>query len=243
MNHAKMPAHHRTIQRLFFYFCLWWCGIYLLIPVAAEAQFEEVTSKTFAVHYRSIDEFLSLANALLSKKGIITKSTTINAMVIQDYPANLARVDSLLERFDTPLHQLRVSIRLVLGSIVTEEEQILRNPAIESLIKDRYGFNRIEFIEEGLIMTEETSLTKLDLGNGQFLISFLPIYLPLETPAIELRNFTFTSVKRGMSGEERKQLLNTAITMTNDDEQILGAMKYGLRDQTLLVIVRMEILD
>ena len=205
-------------------------------------QFEELTTKTFAVHYRSIDEFIPLTQALISNKGTITPNATMNVMVVQDYPTNLKRVDSLLLSYDLPLQQMRITIQLVQGSTVTDQDKILSNPEVERLVGDNFKFNRLELIDKGIIITEETSSTTFDLANGTFAISFLTVYLPLEVPKIELRNFTLTSVRRALGGEQRKLLLGTSFAMEDGEEQIVGAMKIGLADETLLVILRMEIL-
>jgi len=207
-----------------------------------QAQFEEITSRSFAVKFRPIDEILPLAKALLSNKGLITENSTMQIMVVNDYPTNLDRIDCLLSRFDVPLHQVRITVQLVLGSKVTETEDIMRNPEIESVLGTRYSFNRLEPLEKSILMTEEHKQTFLELANGQFMIGFTPVYLPLEEPEIELRNFTLISVRKTLAGEERKQLLGTTVSMKHHEEHVIGAMKYGLAGETLIVIVRNDIL-
>lgn len=229
-------------RKVILYSCFCCIVMSLSFTSGAFGQFEELTTKTFSVHYRSIEEFIPLTQAILSNKGTITPNTTMNVMVVQDYPTNLKRVDSLLLSFDLPLQQMRITIQLVQGSTVTDRDKMLANPEIESLLGDNFKFNRLELIDKGIIVTEETSSTSFDLANGTFAISFLTAYLPLEVPKVELRNFTLTSVRRALGGEERKLLLATSLAMEDGEEQIVGAMKMGLAGETLLVILRMEIL-
>lgn len=208
----------------------------------ARGQFEEMTSRSFAVHFRTVKEFIPLATAVISNKGTVTPNTSMNVMVIRDYPSNLDKVDSLLARFDQPLHQVRIITQLVFGSNVADEELMLAYPQIDHLLADRYSFNRLELIDKGIIITEETSPTTFNLAGGDFAISFMPAYLPLLPPRVELRDFVITSIRKALAGEERRRLLTSSVSMAHGEEQIVGAMKFGNQGETLLVILRMEIL-
>ena len=233
----------RRVGRIFLIFFLVSTAVQLNFTQPLRAQFEEVTARSYAVKFRPIEEILPLAKALLSRKGLITENRAMQVMVVSDYPTNLDRIDSLLTRFDIPLHQVRITVHLVLGSQVTEEEEMMRSPDIQAVLGNRYNFNRLEPFEKSVIITEEHKQIVLELANGQFIVGFTQVYLPLAEPQVELRDFILISVRKSLGGEERKQLLGTSVAMKDGEEHVVGAMKYGLKDETLLIIVRTDILE
>jgi len=72
------------------------------------------------VQYRKAAELVPIVRSLLSSGGSVTVSERVNSLVVVDNPEAIRRVYALLERFDTPVEQVRILVRF--NSSAAEEE-------------------------------------------------------------------------------------------------------------------------
>mgnify|MGYP001826747979 FL=1 len=63
------------------------------------------------VKYRKAAELVPVVQSLLSADGSVTVSQRVNSLVIVDNPDAIRRVYAYLERFDTPVEQVRIHVR------------------------------------------------------------------------------------------------------------------------------------
>jgi len=63
------------------------------------------------VKYRRAAELVPVVQNLLSADGSVTVSQRVNSLVIVDNPDAIRRVYAYLERFDTPVEQVRIHVR------------------------------------------------------------------------------------------------------------------------------------
>ena len=63
------------------------------------------------VKYRRAAELVPVVQSLLSVDGSVTVSQRVNSLVIVDNPDAIRRVYAYLERFDTPVEQVRIHVR------------------------------------------------------------------------------------------------------------------------------------
>ena len=63
------------------------------------------------VKYRRAAELVPVVQSLLSADGSVTVSQRVNSLVIVDNPDAIRRVYAYLERFDTPVEQVRIHVR------------------------------------------------------------------------------------------------------------------------------------
>ena len=75
------------------------------------------------VKYRKAAELVTVVQAMLSDSGSVTVSQRVNSLVIVDNPEAIRRVYAYLERFDKPVEQVRIHVRLN-NSAVDEERAV-----------------------------------------------------------------------------------------------------------------------
>jgi type II secretory pathway component GspD/PulD (secretin) len=75
------------------------------------------------VKYRKAAELVPVVQSLLSADGSVTVSQRVNSLVIVDNPEAIQRVYAYLERFDTPVEQVRIHVRF--NTSGSDEERVV----------------------------------------------------------------------------------------------------------------------
>lgn len=84
----------------------------VLILVNAAAAKEVAVIK---IQYRRAAELVPVVQSLLSDDGRVTVSQRVNSLVIVDNAEAIQRVHAYLEKFDTPVEQVRIRVRFHTG--------------------------------------------------------------------------------------------------------------------------------
>jgi hypothetical protein len=96
-------------------------GVGLLSPVCAE---DELSTRSFEVHYRSLGDTADLVSDVLSPQGILTLNPRLKVLIVQDRPAVLRQIESLIESFDLPPRRTEVVVHLFLGHRESSRPQV-----------------------------------------------------------------------------------------------------------------------
>ena len=83
-------------------------------PLSAQAG-TELQARVFSVRYRDLADAAEIVGAVLSADGTLTLRPRQKALVVQDRPAVLERVTTLLRDWDLPPRAVEVTISLFLG--------------------------------------------------------------------------------------------------------------------------------
>ncbi len=202
-------------------------------------QIEEVISRSFSLTHKRVEDFVELAQALLSKKGQVTVSEKMNLFVIKDYPQNLDLVDSLLADFDRPSRQILTIIHLLTG----ERDQYVEwklpaDTSFMNLTRDLFDYNVYEEIDKIFIRVEEGLLTFVDVAGGKYQIKF---YVEGIGNELKFRTFALSETASSIRGKFQKDIVSTATNINNGDTALFGAVGIG-RNKTLFIIVTATLL-
>ncbi len=89
--------------------------VFLGLAPALILSYSILSAKEVAVikvKYRKAAELVTVVQAMLSDTGSVTVSQRVNSLVIVDNPEAIRRVHAYLERFDKPVEQVRIHVRL-----------------------------------------------------------------------------------------------------------------------------------
>ena len=101
-----MISRKKIASRYFLFFCL----VPALILLYSVLLANEVA--VIKVQYRKAAELVPIVQTMLSSGGSVTVSQRVNSLVIVDNPEAIRRVYAYLERFDKPVEQVRIHVRL-----------------------------------------------------------------------------------------------------------------------------------
>lgn len=89
-----------------------------LVPALAEEPAGEAAlrARAFEVRYRPLTDAADLVGSVLSVDGVVTLKPRLKVLVVEDRPAVLERVASLLASFDLPPRNVEVTLNLFLGT-------------------------------------------------------------------------------------------------------------------------------
>lgn len=85
----------------------------VILVLASSAAAQEVA--VIKVQYRRAAELVPVVQSLLSDDGSVTVSQRVNSLVIVDSAEAIQRVYDYIERFDTPVEQVRIRVRFHSG--------------------------------------------------------------------------------------------------------------------------------
>lgn len=108
-------------KKLIFKHFMWFGLVAVLILFCSVLSANEVA--VIKVKYRKAAELVPVVQSLLSADGSVTVSQRVNSLVIVDNPEAIRRVYAYLERFDTPVEQVRIHVRF--NASGSDEESVV----------------------------------------------------------------------------------------------------------------------
>ncbi len=212
----------------------------------SQQGFDVIVAKTYRLKYKKVEKILPLVRRIMSNKGVVESSNEFNIFVLKDYPPNLALVDSLVAKFDVPLKQINVSIRLLLGynpgpaSLESEIPSVSDSTEVARLLGGFYDFGKITEVDMGFIRTEEKSTTTMNLGSGKYSITFEIDYIDNSSKIVKFRSFRLSEVVSDVQGKYLKPLINTSAEMKDGTTELITVFKKENSDKSLIVIVSVQ---
>lgn len=209
-----------------------------LFAAASYAQDEaEPLSKSYIIKHKTVEEFRPLVQAMLSNRGQVTVSESMNMLVVFDRPSYLAQVDSLFEQFDVPAQQFSVTIQLILGSDDPKAVQAPDSVLLHEQLDQFYSFSKYEELDKVLVRAEEKSETSFDLGAGQFNIMMDMDYIEGSGAPVRFRSLILSEYVRDISGKFLKPVYSTSADLRENVVEILTAIKLESMRKTLILLV------
>jgi len=202
--------------------------------------FTQLTSKVFKVKYKPIEEIIVLSQGLLSKKGTIRQSEKLDLFVVNDYPENIASIDSLLENYDKPYHQIEITVILAEGFNSEESSEI--DEEISPLIQNRYNFNNIVKIDKGIFRCEEKTETVLRMGEGNYIFTILCEYLGGTERSIKFHKISLDKYVIDIQGKIARNIFNTSIELANNNLTLISASRPDSEGKALFLFVKTLVL-
>ncbi len=81
-----------------------------------------VAMKTFVLNYATSQDVVKAAQPLVSKNGTIAAATGRNAVIVQDVPDSIARIEKLVETLDAAPRQVMIDAKIVKLSMNDEQQ-------------------------------------------------------------------------------------------------------------------------
>ncbi|MFC1563148.1 secretin N-terminal domain-containing protein [candidate division KSB1 bacterium] len=214
-------------------------SIFAACPIYS--QFQQSESKTYKLEHRLTEDFVPLIQALLSKKGQIRESKEMNMIIVNDFPANLIKIDSLIAQNDKPLKQILVTVQLFICSKIDDALVPPEFAETRKLTEGFYDFNTFEKIDRALIIAQENSATSFLFAGEKYSVSFILDYIEEIGRTVSFRNFILTEIDKDIKGKIEKKVFETSTKIPDKNQIILSASKYKNTEKTLVVIVGVQI--
>ncbi len=230
------------------------CG--LAVPLAAQSNRESMPSmantevRTFPLqHLRSRDAAQLVAPYAIP--GMVFEAgATVHAITVRDTPGNLARIDSILRRYD--LAPQTVTLRFQLVASTSEPSSDGRIRDVEPSLRQLFTFPGYRMVGEGTTVVGENGDYTLTLaGDGRrYTVSGTVGQVSRgEAPAVRLgvtmagSSATVADSAQAVNMFARLfgSLISTDLTLGLGSLAVLGSGTEGVGDGVLILLVRPEL--
>jgi type II secretory pathway component GspD/PulD (secretin) len=205
-----------------------------LLPFQLFAE-ETILTRAFTIKFRKVEDAAMIVNRLLSEHGAVTIQPHIKTIVVQDYEANLKKIEGSLASYDTPAPSIDLSIKLVLakkvdGAVQPEQEDIGN---VGKILR----YNQYSVLDHGSVSSQEGRSSAVNLGE-QYQLTFVTDSIQQDSGIIRLKNFELRKIRKGKGGKDpAPPLLSMTLNLRNAEQLVLGASRFEDSDQALLVIL------
>jgi len=92
----------------------------IMLPVAAQESADPVRAQTFRVEFKPLSEAAELIGPLLTDQGSVMMRPRQKILIVEDRASVLARIGQVLESFDLPPRNVKITFVLFLGRDIRE---------------------------------------------------------------------------------------------------------------------------
>ena len=209
--------------------------IFLLLVSFQLSAEETLLTRAFTIKFRKIEDATITVNRLLSDRGAVTIQPHIKTIVVQDYEANLKKIEAALASYDTPAPSVDYSIKLVLakkvsGNVPPSQEDIGK---IGQILR----FNQYSLLDGGNVSSQEGRSSAMNFADT-YQLTFMTDSIQEDRGIIRLKNFELRKIKKGRGGKEpTAPLLSMTLNLKDAEQLVLGASRFEDSDQALLIIL------
>jgi hypothetical protein len=203
------------------------------------AQYEEPESRMFRIQHRLVQEFEPMVRSLLSKRGTMNTSPELRMILVNDLPANLAAIDSLITAYDQPKRQVQITIQLIMGTQAEDPQPLPEDMGfLGTLIEEQnYHFNAYDVLDQGVLLADDGSATSLALAGNRYAVAFALTTSLEPDRTIKFRNFRLIENQRSLRGTEQRELVATEFGLKDGAVELLTAARQDDEGKTLLVFI------
>ena len=155
-----------------------------------------------------------MVRALLGKRGKLTVSPDLRLIIVNDQPAQLDAIDSLLAVHDRPRQQLKISVQLIMGSNAEEPVALPEDLAhLQPLIdEENYDFNFYEVVDQGVILADDGAATTLSMAGNRYVIAFQIAAILEPARAARFLGFSLNENERSLRGTTAREIISTSFS-------------------------------
>ncbi len=81
--------------------------------IESQKDLQPIRVQVFPMSYAKVDEFMSEANSLLSKRGKASADKRTNTLIVSDISENLSKIKALISKLDTQTPQVLIEAKIV----------------------------------------------------------------------------------------------------------------------------------
>ena len=200
---------------------------------AADAG-KALSVRTFQFKFKEADKAAAVIKSLVSSEGTMAIQPSSNSLVVTDHPDNLKAIADMLQKYDAPARNVRLSVRLVGASRVDPSAVPEPTPELKDITTElsMLRYNLYERLGESEVQGKEGEPGLIDLGTGYRAEFKFGEYDPA-SDTIKLNDFKLSKLQNDQLVPLYKASLNLKLGRT----VIIGASKPQGQRALLIVVV------
>jgi len=200
--------------------CLFATGVAIAAPASPAGDVKALNVRTFQFKYKDADKAAAIIKPLMSAEGSMSIQPASNSLVVTDRAEKMKGITDALAAFDTPPHQVKLSLHLVGASRAATATKV---PAEMREIGAKLAvlrYNAIDDLGNANVEGHEGQPTTIDLQNGYRVDFKFGEYDP-SSDSIQLDGFRLSKVEKDQLVQVYQATLNLKVGQT----LIFGATK------------------
>jgi len=195
-------------------------------------------------------------NTYLSRDGRVTGAPGNRAIVVSDYPENVAKVLEVIRQIDAKPADLQFTVQLVLGSDTEEKgaEAAANDPVIREL-RNLLKYKFYSLLDTSMVRAMDNTESEVRMGNtGDLEFSVMPKVIkdeksPLIQMWVRLRQVredpraAVGLVEPAKAERTVADLVTTTINIKPGDKTVVGVSKLDGGGKGLILIISGKIVD
>ncbi len=212
---------------------------------AAPAPDAGLSSRTFTVSYRSVDDVVALIQPVLGDRGSYAVQPRIRAVTVTDTPDRLDRIQGLITGFDLPPRHIQLVIQLMRaeeGTPPSGSKAAPRRMGLPpSMIQDLTRWGVITQIGDASLPTAENESGALGLGETpeDYRVTFKMGSVNPGMGIIRMERFVLERLRPANPGGAPRYvtLMDLVLNLKDKQTTVLGATSSQDSKQALFVSV------
>jgi hypothetical protein len=203
--------------------------------LAAPAENEKLTARSFQFKFRDASRAASVIKPLISSSGSVSIQPSSNTLVVTDSPAALREIARALAQYDAPPKAFTVELQLVAASRAANPPPVpeeLRE--ISAKLSGVLRFNRFDKLGEIRTQGREGDpvLATLDGYRADFSVGeFDPI-----SQTLQLSDFRIMKLPEG-GGDLQQVFRNSTLNLRVGQTVVLGASRLPDSNRILMIVL------
>lgn len=199
-----------------------------------------LSTRTFTLRYKSVDDAYLLLSPWLSPKGSIRTQPHQRTITVTDTAEAVRQAETLLKGFDIPPRVVQVAVQLILAS--SEKNPIVPTPPPIKGVVDRLNalstrWTDYKLVGDARILGTEGERGTLKVGDD-YRVDFRIDQIADESRIIRFKPFELARRDLAAEGQERySPVLNTVLNLRDSQLFIVGASKMERADRALFMTI------
>jgi hypothetical protein len=217
--------------------------ILLLLPRAVavgDTAGSGLTTRTFTLRYKTVDEAYLLVSPWLSPRGSIRSQPHQKTLTVTDAPPTVQRMGELIAGFDLPPRVVQVAVQLILAS--SEPASAAPPPppirgVIERLNALNTRWSDYRLVGDAQVMGTEGERSTMRVGED-YKVDFRIDQIAEESKVIRFKPFELSRREPVADGPERySSIVNTVLNLRDAQLFIVGASKMERSNRALFMTI------
>jgi len=195
-----------------------------------------LVTKTFRLKYKDARYFRDILVNELSDNGKVINITQ-NAFTITDTKENLEKIGSLVARYDVPLKQIWLEVRLITAAQNKEKKAKLPEElnSLSRQLESLFRFTDYRLLDDARVRVTENEGCRFVTGKGKYNFTVSRVeYNDIDGGFIKLKNFVLQG--------KGQTILKTSVNIPNGDTLILGASSTDESGKALITAVTAKVM-
>jgi hypothetical protein len=205
--------------------------------LAAPAENEKLTARSFQFKFRDASRAASVIKPLISASGSVSIQPSSNTLVVTDSPAVLREVVRAIQQYDAPPKAFTVEVRLVAASQVRGTPPAVPEDLreISAKLSGVLRFNRFDKLGEIRAQAREGEPVLANL-DGAYRADFTMGEFDPISQTLQLSEFRVMRIPPG-DGELQQVFRNSTLNLRVGQTVVLGASRLPDSNRILMIVL------